>query len=864
MAKRGVQFFDPSSPEFTRWHAAWQEFWRAPLVPVAGSATAGLLASRYLHVPPWLFWSIFAGGLILWWVARQADRWRSGPPWGLWLAAAALAGVYHHLYREVYPADDIAAFATDAPQAWRLRAWVLQEPVFRPAKASALTHMQPLPTTSLLIRVDSIETSAGWIPASGKVRVTIEGHLEGIHAGDALEIFGQLSLPPLPDNPGQTNWRAVYRDERITAVLRVRHSPATVTRWEAGRWQSWRGILGYLQQRAEAALRQHLSERQTGLAVALLLGETAALEQEEWEAYVRTGVVHVLAISGFHLTVLASWVWVAMRAGGWPSRPASLWVVALVLLYTWLTGARPATVRAAAMMCAWCLAWVLRRPPWPANIFALAWLIVILVKPTDPFSIGCQLSFLSVFVLIWAGERWLAPRPPTPWERIRDLGRSPASRALRWCGRKLAHLYLLSLLMTVALAPLLLYWKNVLSPAGVLLGPPVMFTSSLALISGFMTMMAAMLGDWAAHLPGRLTDFALALTSWMVHLVDSWGQGVAYAPAPGIIWLLGFYLILGFVVFAPPRRVVQGLAALLVWALLGLIVAIQPRTSDELRVTFLAVGHGGCTVLETPDGRTLLYDVGSMSGPRVVAQVVAPYLWHRGIRRIDEVFLSHGDMDHFNGLPALLAYFSVGQVSWTSTFADRSTPGVQAVLEAVQRAGITTRVMAAGESYTAGDVQLHVLHPPPQGPIGTENTRSLTLLVQYAGQSIVLTGDLEGIGQEMVQRWLIPPVAVLMAPHHGGKTANAAGRTAQGELVPSPLGQWARPRLVVSCQRTNPTDHLRAAYPTAIIWDTGRCGAITVRVHTTGVTAEAFRTGEKIVVARPELPSVRRATPTPH
>ncbi len=181
-----------------------------------------------------------------------------------------------------------------------------------------------------------------------------------------------------------------------------------------------------------------------------------------------------------------------------------------------------------------------------------------------------------------------------------------------------------------------------------------------------------------------------------------------------------------------------------------------------------------------------------MSGPRVVSQVVAPYLWHRRIRRIDEVFLSHGDMDHFNGLPALLTYFSVGQVSWTPTFSDRSTPGVHAVLEAIQHAGIATRVITAGESLAAGDVQLHVLHPPPQGPIGTENTRSLTLLVQYAGYSIVLTGDLEGIGQEMVQRWPIPPAAVLMAPHHGGKTANAAGRTAQGELVPSPRRPGSR------------------------------------------------------------------------
>jgi competence protein ComEC len=862
MTGSGVLFSPSHDSEIPRPDEVWWDFWRAPLVPVAWSATVGLMLSRYLHVPTFLFWSAALGGMMTWWLLRQNPNWRRLPPWGLWITSAALAGIYHHHYRETYPADDISTFATDSPQPRRIRAWVLQEPDYHPAQVSSLMNIQPLPTTRLLVRISSLETSAGWIPASGRVLVTVEGHLEAIHAGDAVEIFGQLSLPPLPDNPGQSNWRSLLRDERITAILRVRHSPATVTRWEAGRWQSWRGVLGYLQQNGEARLRRLLSEHSAGLAVALLLGETSALEREHWEAYVRTGVVHVLAISGFHLTVLTGWVWWLMRASGWSSRRASILVAGLVLFYTWLTGARPATVRAAAMVCAWCLACSLRRPPWPANILALAWLIVILVKPTDPFTLGCQLSFLSVFVLIWAGGRWLLPRSRTPLERIRDAGRGRFSRAWRWLVQKVGHLYFLSLLITVALAPQLMYWKNVLTPASILLGPPVMLTSSLAIMAGFVTLATAPLGNWAAYLPAQLTDLTLGITAWMVQQVDSWSQSVAYAPAPALIWLLGYYLILTVVVLAPLRRVINHLAALVVWTLLGLIVAMQPRTSDELRVTFLAVGHGGCVVLETPDGRTLLYDVGSMSGPRIVSSIVAPYLWHRGIRRIDELFLSHADMDHFNGLPSLLSLFAVGRISWTPTFADRTTAGVQTVLDAVQRAGIPTRVISAGEGFSAGDVRLHVLHPPQQGPIGTENTRSLTLLVQYAQQSLLLTGDLEGIGQEMVQRQPIPPVAVLMAPHHGGKTANAAGRNTFGESLPSPLAQWARPRLVISCQRTNPIEHLRAAYPNAVIWDTGRCGAVTVRIHQSGVTAEAFRTGEKIVVARPPLPSVRKtATP---
>ena len=74
----------------------------------------------------------------------------------------------------------------------------------------------------------------------------------------------------------------------------------------------------------------------------------------------------------------------------------------------------------------------------------------------------------------------------------------------------------------------------------------------------------------------------------------------------------------------------------------------------------LPVGHGGCTVLETPDGRTLLYDAGALAGPEVTRRQIAPFLWSRGIRRIDEVILSHADLDHFNGLPSLLDRFAIG------------------------------------------------------------------------------------------------------------------------------------------------------------------------------------------------------------
>src|SRR5207302_1504600 len=125
------------------------------------------------------------------------------------------------------------------------------------------------------------------------------------------------------------------------------------------------------------------------------------------------------------------------------------------------------------------------------------------------------------------------------------------------------------------------------------------------------------------------------------------------------------------------------------------------RERDEMRVAFLSVGHGGCVVIETPDGRVLLYDTGTASGPDVVRRVIAPYLWSRGISRIDELFLSHADLDHFNGVPELLKRFAVGQATLTPSFAEKLTPGVNVALDALDRHRVPRRIAKAGDRFTA-------------------------------------------------------------------------------------------------------------------------------------------------------------------
>ncbi|MCE9530475.1 MAG: MBL fold metallo-hydrolase, partial [Planctomycetes bacterium] len=416
--------------------------------------------------------------------------------------------------------------------------------------------------------------------------------------------------------------------------------------------------------------------------------------------------------------------------------------------------------------------------------------------------------------------------------------------------------YLLTLILMLCSAPLILYWQNVVSPAGVLIGPPAIVLTSIALISGFLFLITWPIGGGLSWPFAWLTDQSISVCEWFVRGADRLPGACWYLPSPPIWWLIGFYTILiGALAgvrlgpiktslgsrFTPLVRPSVPAILLGAWTSLGLLVGAWKPASDELHVHFLAVGHGGCVVIVTPERRVLLYDAGSLSGPEVTRRHIAPFLWSLGVSRVDELFVSHGDLDHFNGLPALADRFAIGQVTLTPSFEQRHAPGVQHVMNDLRRRQIAIRETWADDQFRSGDVQFRVLHPPTQGPDGPENARSLVMLIEHAGHRILLTGDLEKKGLDWVLELPPQPVDVLMAPHHGSRTANT-----------EKLVTWASPRLAIASDGpkqagTKEEDiYTKKKIPYWITWPHGM---ITLRSHRTGLIAESFRTGQRMVVA---------------
>jgi competence protein ComEC len=620
--------------------------------------------------------------------------------------------------------------------------------------------------------------------------------------------------------------------------LTVRHTADAVTRLRSGWLWTVPGWMAAARAQAQETIKACLPPESQNVARALLLGDQEALEQEDWDRYQRTGVIHVLAVSGQHLVVLAWFLGTILRLLCVSQRRGAVAIGLLLFAYALFTGGQPPVMRAVVMVCAFYGGLLLHRVTLPHNGFAFAWLLLCAWDPSAVFYAGFQLSFLSVAVLVW-GTAWLQSRNADPLDRLTEETRPLWQRFVRSVFGKVALAYGVTALVWLALAPLVAARYHMVCPSALLIGPPVVLLTSVALLSGFAMLLIALVVPPLAAPFAWLTSLSLSGSELLIHLVEGLPGAYWYVPDLPVWWLWCFYLLLlaGMVLPLLRRYWLWVGLALLSWLCLGLGIGLWRPATGEVTCTFLAVGHGGCVVLETPDGRTVVYDAGAIAGPEVTRKYIAPYLWSRGIRRVDELFLSHADLDHFNGVPDLVERFAVGQVSCTPTFAQREIPAVRLTLQAVERRGIPIRVVQAGDRLGAGDVQMQVLHPPTLGPDGKENARSLVLLIQHRDHAILLTGDLEEAGLRQVLNLPRVPVDVLMAPHHGSAASNN-----------DDVAKWATPAVVVSCQgRPRLIAEEKNCYQKrgATYLTTWEHGAVTIRSTADGLWVETYRTAQR-------------------
>jgi competence protein ComEC len=324
---------------------------------------------------------------------------------------------------------------------------------------------------------------------------------------------------------------------------------------------------------------------------------------------------------------------------------------------------------------------------------------------------------------------------------------------------------------------------------------------------------------------------------WIVSTTANGPLGSVPVVGPPPWWMVGFYVAIGAVLITHRRELwgriaLRGLAA---WSVLGLGVGLLPPGRPAgLTATFLSVGHGVAVLVETPNGRSLVYDAGQLQDAGRAEQIVESALWSSGRTGVDALVMSHADVDHFNAVPGLADEGLLRTVLLHPTFLDFRQEAVRIVCDRCAAQGVPIRFLWGGDRVRLDpEVEIEVLHPDSATRQGTDNANSLTLRIRYAGRSILLTGDLEGAGLGLFLARRREPVDVLLAPHHGAQASNTPE-----------LAAWAAPSIVVaSTGYDGVEDRLRSRYgDQTLLRSTRDRGAVTVHITPEGeLECSSFR-----------------------
>ncbi len=817
--------FDGLHPQDTAHHQ--------PLVVILAAASAGIVVDRYQPLPLGT-WCLLAAASLLCWFPLYTRQRNLAAALTLLIALAAAAAAWHHLCWNLFSVDQLGRYARPVPRPVCVRGRTTE--VAKQIPAPQHDPLRTIPANQrsrVVLQINAIRDGTSWRKAAGLATLLVEGHLLGTRPGDQLEVYGRLTRPPPANNPGEFDFARYRRTRRQLCLVRASHPDCVVTlsrssRWNPGTW------LARIRAAGSRILWSYLDHDRAGLAAAVLLGERERLEHDRTEAFVETGTIHLLAISGLHVGILVSVLTLALR-GGWVSRPLGLLLIpALTLFYALLTDARPPVMRAALLIGISCLALYHGRRPLGFNTLAAAALVVLLWNPAQLFRVGGQLSFLAVGTLICFGPVWHR------WQQedallwlIRSTRPAPV-RLAHAAGRWIWRLTLAGLAVWLVALPLVMHHFHLCSPVGVLLTPLLYLPVAIALFSGLGVLVFGWLLPPLAVVFGHACDFSLGTLEGAVLVARQLPGAYTWVSGPPVWWLIVFYTLLALWALAPPLRppnrwslaIIAGWTTVLVVA--GAVVPFPTQDHRGLRCTFTAVGHGCSVLVELPDGKVLLYDAGRMGSPQSATRAISSLLWSRGHTHIDALVISHADADHFNSVPELLQRFSMGVVYVSPAMRQDRSTSVRVLFQRLAAAGVPVARLQKGDRLTGGGAVIDVLHPAGTGfqtatAGSVDNANSIVLAVRYQDRRILLPGDLEYAGLEAVTASGALDCDVLLAPHHGSPHSD-----------PARMAAWCRPEWTIVSSGFAPLHpKLVDAYgpPNRQLLQTSRCGAIFVTVR---------------------------------
>ena len=484
-----------------------------------------------------------------------------------------------------------------------------------------------------------------------KVRLTEKRNLPDLPLpGDSICFEASWYPVTPPSVPGAFDTQNWLKSQNLAAYGKFKH-------WKAypGNWTFERSFFKF-RQFMQARFAKFLDPAETGLLMGLLAGDRSGIPEVLRSDFQRSGLVHVLAISGFHVVLLAGMLMIFLKATGLPHKIVIIIAVTLLAIYVPVTGGSPAVRRAVMMFAIPQIGTLFGKPANTLNSLGVALLLIILPEPSVIWNPGFQLSFAATAGIIIG-----TPHNPTKllpdsfkqnklWQKIQSFAIDPTY---------------VTLCATLATAPFLIHHFKTLSPFAWFGNIIVVPAISLGMQAGLFAQLSPI--DFICGTFCAAARFFLRLASLLTRILsDSAAASMTVGPfSPAVLLALGFLILLLPVCYKNYIARKYAIFFILIAAALFAFESYSKVMHPSWTLTTIDVGQGDSHLVKTPSGRHFLIDAGDNSRQDSGKDIIVPFLHHIGVSELDALIITHPDKDHFGGAKSILKMFPVKEL-WTS------------------------------------------------------------------------------------------------------------------------------------------------------------------------------------------------------
>lgn len=571
--------------------------------------------------------------------------------------------------------------------------------------------------------------------------------------GETILLQGKWQKFAHATNPGEFDYANYYAIEGISGKVKG-------TQLLISNQKQWyvREKLFQIRQRLLQNLYDAFEQKEAAILAKMLLGDGGGLDKEVRDLYQENGIVHILSISGLHISIIGMGIYKLLRKGSLPIYISAPVGGMFIVLYGMMTGFGVSACRAIGMYLIRMLGEIWGKTYDMLTAMGVLAILLVVDNPRLVYHSGYLLSFASV-----CGVGLLAPLFPKvsdmfPVRPYDNIGKKWIKKHVTQVGDGLA----ISLSVTLFTLPIQLFFFYKIPVYSIVINLLIIPFMSVVMIIGFTVML----------LPGLsfLCPLESCIFTWfelLCYIFQKMPEHTWITGRPEL-WKIVLYYIILLLLIGWGKRMKK---FVLFGTLTSMVLWLGTRVIKEKQITFLDVGQGDCICVQTASGECYLFDGGSSNRTLVGEKIILPYLYFCGISRVDAVFVTHADVDHTSGLKELLSCNEIAIDRLVLPRVKDAESEFQELLIAIDEK-VQVEYVTCGAILENKEYQITCLHPPMNYE-ADRNAYSACYLLEMEEMNVLLTGDVEGEGEVLLTRELerkgIKHIDILKVAHHGSR-----------------------------------------------------------------------------------------------